>query len=324
MRGLGILGEMYGALHAKNRQGHASLERYLGDMHTNKVALITGANKGIGHAIASELAARGFTVLVGARDATRGEAAVKRIAGDARASALDVTCADSIAAAAARIRRELGRLDVLVNNAGIAAGGAARKATLADIRRGGAPSAASLDEVRAVFETNVFGVIAVTQAMLPLLREGPAGRIVNVTSRIGSLTAITDPAFSHAWDWRRRLRALEDRPQCNNRRVRTRARRHLHQGEPGVPWLHRDRLERPQRIADGRRSGARAGAPRAAWARRTHRVILERRRLDPVVNPRGLVAPCRGAQIVAERRRIVPSGAPGLPSARWNERRTID
>ena len=150
-------------------------------MHENKVALVTGANKGIGLAVATELAARGFTVLVGARDAARGEAAAKRIAGDARAIALDVTRADSIGAAAAQIKRELGRLDVLVNNAGIAASAK--------------PSEASLEDVRAVFETNVFGVIAVTQAMLPLLRESPAGRIVNVSSRIGSLSAITDPAF---------------------------------------------------------------------------------------------------------------------------------
>jgi NAD(P)-dependent dehydrogenase (short-subunit alcohol dehydrogenase family) len=150
-------------------------------MHRNKVALVTGANKGIGYAIASALAAQGLTVLVGARDAARGEAAARRIAGEARPIALDVTRADSIAAAAEQIRRELGRLDVLVNNAGIA-----RNAT---------PSDANLEDVRAVFETNVFGVISVTQAMLPLLRESPAGRIVNVTSRIGSLTAITDPAF---------------------------------------------------------------------------------------------------------------------------------
>jgi len=150
-------------------------------MHENKVALITGANKGIGHAIAGELAARGFTVLVGARDASRGEAAARRIAGDARPIALDVTRADSIAAAAAQIRRELGRLDVLINNAAIA--------TTAT------PSEASIADVRAVFETNVFGVISVTQAMLPLLRQAPAGRIVNVSSRIGSLSAITDPKF---------------------------------------------------------------------------------------------------------------------------------
>jgi NAD(P)-dependent dehydrogenase (short-subunit alcohol dehydrogenase family) len=150
-------------------------------MHENKVALVTGANNGIGHASASELAARGFTVLVGARDASRGEAAARRIAGDARPIALDVTRADSIAAAAARIQRELGRLDVLINNAGIATFGA--------------PSGTSVDDVRAVFETNVFGVIAVTQAMLPLLRAARAGRIVNVSTRLGSLNAITDPAF---------------------------------------------------------------------------------------------------------------------------------
>jgi len=150
-------------------------------MHENKVALVTGANKGIGLAIASALAARGLTVLVGARDAARGEAAAQRIAGDARACPLDVTRADSIAAAVSRIQRELGRLDVLVNNAGIATFGTA--------------STTPIDDVRAVFETNVFGVIAVTQAMLPLLRAAPAGRIVNVSTRLGSLTAITDPAF---------------------------------------------------------------------------------------------------------------------------------
>ncbi|RYZ02585.1 MAG: SDR family NAD(P)-dependent oxidoreductase [Myxococcales bacterium] len=150
-------------------------------MHQNKVALVTGANKGIGLAIARALAARGLTVLVGARDTARGEAAAQGIAGDARAWALDVTRADSIAAAASRIQRELGRLDVLVNNAGIATFGTA--------------STTRVEDVRAVFETNVFGVIAVTQALLPLLRAAPAGRIVNLSTRLGSLTAITDPAF---------------------------------------------------------------------------------------------------------------------------------
>lgn len=164
-------------------------------MHDKPVALVTGANKGIGHEIAKELAARDYTVLVGARDLALGEAAAKQITGDARAIALDVTNADSIAAAAARIRRELGRLDVLVNNAGIAKGSAASESTLAGIARSGVPSVASLADVRAVFETNVFGVIAVTQAMLPLLREAPAGRIVNVSSRVGSMTTISDPAY---------------------------------------------------------------------------------------------------------------------------------
>jgi NAD(P)-dependent dehydrogenase (short-subunit alcohol dehydrogenase family) len=163
-------------------------------MNDKPVALVTGANKGIGHEIARQLAERGFTVLVGSRDLARGEAAAKEIPGDARAIAIDVTNADSIEAATAQIRRELGRLDVLVNNAGIVTSGATG-ATLAEIAENGTPSRAPLADVRAVFETNVFGVIAVTQAMLPLLREAPAGRIVNVSSRVGSMTIISDPAY---------------------------------------------------------------------------------------------------------------------------------
>jgi NAD(P)-dependent dehydrogenase (short-subunit alcohol dehydrogenase family) len=180
---------------AKNRQGGGRAGRYHRPMHEQPVALVTGANRGIGLEIATQLAARGLTVLVGSRDLARGEAAAGRIAGDARAIALDVTDADSIAAAAAQIRRTLGRLDVLVNNAGIARGARVAGATLGDIARSGAPSEAALADVRAVFETNVFGAIAVTQAMLPLLREAPAGRIVNLSSRVGSVTVISDPAF---------------------------------------------------------------------------------------------------------------------------------
>lgn len=167
-------------------------------MQDKPVALITGANKGIGHEIAKQLAARGYTVLVGARDLALGEAAARRIADDghdARAVSLDVTNAASIVAAAERVRRELGRLDVLVNNAAIARGAPAAEASIAAITRSGAPSVTPLAEIRAVFETNVFGVIAVTQAMLPLLREAPAGRIVNVSSRVGSMTVISDPAY---------------------------------------------------------------------------------------------------------------------------------
>jgi len=160
-----------------------------------QVALVTGANKGIGREIAKQLADRGYTVLLGARDLARGEAASKEMSGDVRPVQLDVTNAASIAAATRRIRAELGRLDVLVNNAGIALAADGGKASLAEIRQHGAPSRAALDDVRAVFETNVFGVIAVTQAFLPLLREAPAGRIVNVSSRVGSLSSITSPDF---------------------------------------------------------------------------------------------------------------------------------
>jgi NAD(P)-dependent dehydrogenase (short-subunit alcohol dehydrogenase family) len=106
---------------------------------------------------------------------------------------LDVTNQASIAAAAERIRNELGRLDVLVSNAGILHAGKPGR-PLEEMTKSDRLSVAPLDEVRAVFDTNVFGVIAVTQAMLPLLREAPAGRIVNVTSAGGSLTINADPA----------------------------------------------------------------------------------------------------------------------------------
>jgi NAD(P)-dependent dehydrogenase (short-subunit alcohol dehydrogenase family) len=99
---------------------------------------------------------------------------------------LDVTDQASIDAAVAWIRREVGRLDVLVNNAAIS-NAAKPGSSFEDIVKAGKPSVASLDEVRAIFETNVFGVLAITQAVLPLLREAPAGRIVNVSSTVGSL-----------------------------------------------------------------------------------------------------------------------------------------
>jgi NAD(P)-dependent dehydrogenase (short-subunit alcohol dehydrogenase family) len=156
------------------------------------VALVTGANKGIGLQIAKDLAKHGFTVLVGSRDLARGETAARSVGPDARAIQLDVTDQASIAAASRRIEDEIGRLDVLVNNAGIGHAGKPGR-SLKEIAQSGRPSVASLDEVRAVFETNVFGVIAVTQAMLPLLREAPAGRIVNVSSGSGSLTMNADP-----------------------------------------------------------------------------------------------------------------------------------
>src|SRR4249919_1109940 len=106
------------------------------------VALVTGANKGIGREIAKQLAERGYTVLLGARDLARGEAASKEMSGDVRALQLDVTNAESIAAAARRIRDELGRLDVLVNNAGIARAADGGSTSLAEIRQRGAPSRA--------------------------------------------------------------------------------------------------------------------------------------------------------------------------------------
>ena len=161
-------------------------------MQNKPVALVTGANKGIGLQIAKDLAEHGFIVLVGSRNLGRGQTAAKSVGADARAIQLDVTDQASITAAAQLIRDELGRLDVLVNNAGIAHAGEPGR-SLEEVSLRGRPSVASLDEVRAVFETNVFGVIAVTQAMLPLLREAPAARIVNVSSASSSLTMNADP-----------------------------------------------------------------------------------------------------------------------------------
>lgn len=165
-------------------------------MQDKPVALVTGANQGIGLQIAKELVAHGFTVMVGSRNLERGEAAAKEVGPDARALQLDVTEPASITAAVERIRDEFGRLDVLFNNAAISNAGKPGR-SLAEMRKSNRASIASLDEVRAVFETNVFGVIAVTQAMLPLLREAPAARIVNVSSSLGSLTLNADPAFPY-------------------------------------------------------------------------------------------------------------------------------
>jgi NAD(P)-dependent dehydrogenase (short-subunit alcohol dehydrogenase family) len=149
------------------------------------IALVTGANKGIGRAIADRLAGLGMTVIVAARDAGRGERAAAELragGGDAHAIVLDVTDPAAIRSAVAQVTSRFGRLDVLVNNAGISC-----RMPLQT------PGACDLSEVRAVFETNFFGVIMVTDALLPLLRGSRAGRIVNVSSVVGSVGHMTDP-----------------------------------------------------------------------------------------------------------------------------------
>jgi NAD(P)-dependent dehydrogenase (short-subunit alcohol dehydrogenase family) len=146
------------------------------------IALITGANKGIGYETALGLGAKKIQVLIGARDEGRGKAAADQLkaAGvNARFVKLDVTDPGTIQRAAEWIEKEFGRLDILVNNAGVAEWNAK-------------PSSVDLAKVREVYETNVFGPAALIQAMLPLLKKSKHGRIVNVSSSLGSLTLSSD------------------------------------------------------------------------------------------------------------------------------------
>ncbi|ROT33853.1 SDR family oxidoreductase [Micromonospora sp. HM5-17] len=149
---------------------------------STRVALVTGANRGIGRAIARGLGKRGCHVYLGARDEGRGRAAERELRAeglDVHFIRLDVTDEFSVTLAAKRIEEEVGRLDSLVNNAGI--GGPPLP-----------PSQTPIEQVRRTFETNVFGVITVTNTMMPLLRRSAAGRIVNVSSLLGSLRHAAD------------------------------------------------------------------------------------------------------------------------------------
>jgi NAD(P)-dependent dehydrogenase (short-subunit alcohol dehydrogenase family) len=155
---------------------------------TTGIALITGANKGIGLEIARQLGAQGITVLIGARDQKRGSEAAEKLQAeniDAHAVQLDVTNQQSIDAAANYIESEFGKLDILVNNAGIAIDNAP-------------PSQLDMEILRRTYDTNFFGVFAVTKAMLPLLHKSKAGRIVNISSGLGSLTQNSDPNYEYA------------------------------------------------------------------------------------------------------------------------------
>ena len=154
--------------------------------HNPKIGLVTGANKGIGYEVASRLAASGCTILLGARNQALGEAAASRLAAenlDVRFLPIDLDDPAGIAAAARKIDAEFGRLDILVNNAAIAAEG------------DGPPSTVSLVAIERDYKVNVIGAVAVTQAMLPLLRKAPSARVVNVSSGLGSLTKTADPRF---------------------------------------------------------------------------------------------------------------------------------
>jgi NAD(P)-dependent dehydrogenase (short-subunit alcohol dehydrogenase family) len=166
-------------------------------MQEKRVALVTGANQGIGLQIAKDLAARGLTVLLGSRSLERGEAAAREVGLGAFALQLDVTDQASITSAAERVRNEFGRLDVLIQNAAISNTKRRPGQSVEEYAKTMRPSNVAIDEMRAVWDTNVFGVLAVYQAMLPLMRKTPGSRIVNVSSGVGSLTTNSDSAIPY-------------------------------------------------------------------------------------------------------------------------------
>lgn len=175
-------------------------------MPDRMVTLVTGANKGIGREIARQLAELGHTVIVAARSAdagTRAATELREVGGDIPSIVLDVTDAASISTAVETVRDRYGRLDALINNAGISG-------RPGEDFAGQEPATANVDDIRYIFETNVFGVIAVTTAFLPLLRLSDAPRIVNVSSSAGSLTHTSDfsnPTPLPSATCRRRLRS---------------------------------------------------------------------------------------------------------------------
>jgi NAD(P)-dependent dehydrogenase (short-subunit alcohol dehydrogenase family) len=151
-----------------------------------KVALITGANRGIGLETAKQLGEKGVTVVLGARKLSDAEAAAAKLTGqgvDAYAIQLDVTKPADRAAAAKFIQDKYGKLDILINNAGIAGGDFFTNTT----------SKTTEEELKSVYETNFFSVVALTQQLLPLLKKSEAGRIVNLSSILGSLALHADP-----------------------------------------------------------------------------------------------------------------------------------
>ncbi|WP_413624377.1 SDR family oxidoreductase [Luteibacter sp. Lutesp34] len=155
---------------------------------SQKVALVTGATRGIGYETVRQFAEAGVTTLLAGRDPARTKAAADKLKAEGlpvEPIALDVTDAGTIQKAAAEVKARFGKLDILVNNAGIIVDDLAK-----------APSEQSLDAWRETFETNLFAVVAVTQAFLPLLKAAPAARIVNVSSILGSLTLHLDPTSS--------------------------------------------------------------------------------------------------------------------------------
>jgi NAD(P)-dependent dehydrogenase (short-subunit alcohol dehydrogenase family) len=154
-----------------------------------KIALVTGANKGLGFEISRQLAQQGIKVVMGVRDAAKGQVAMNQLLQDglnAEFQRLDVTDSESIEAVRGYLDKTYGKLDILINNAGVY------------LDSGQQPSEISLDIIRQTLETNFIGAVAITQALLPLIHKSEAGRIVNMSSGRGSLTQHSDPSCHYA------------------------------------------------------------------------------------------------------------------------------
>lgn len=166
----------------------------------NKIALVTGANTGVGFQIAKALSENNYTVFLGVRNLEKGKDAASQLGENAIAIELDVTRQNTIAATVKEIQQQFGKLDLLVNNAAISHAGKPGR-TVEEVVASNKPSIASLDEMRTVWETNVFGVVAVTQAFIPLLKNAEGARIVNVSSGLGSLTLNLNPEFPYRFGY---------------------------------------------------------------------------------------------------------------------------
>lgn len=232
-------------------------------MATKRVALVTGANKGIGLEIARQLAGKGITVLVGARDQAKASAAAEQLKSeglDAHPLPLDVANQSDIEKAAAEIQQKFGQLDILINNAGVSDAG------LPDV---------TPEKFRSVYETNVFGPFALTRALLPLLKASPAGRIVNQSSVLGSLSSIskgqggtfTSPAYTSS---KAALNMLD-------RGHGSRTQRHERQSERHPSRLGKDRHGRTRRTPDRRRRRQNRSRPCPDRTRRPQRSLPAQR-----------------------------------------------
>ena len=200
-----------------------------------KIVLITGANKGIGFEVSRELGRAGFTVLLGARDAVRGEEAAGKLRGeglDVRFVPADLNRAvESGTALAKRIGEEFGHLDVLVNNAAIVD------------REDGPASSVPLETLRRTFETNFFGTVAFTQPLLPLLRAAESARIVNVSSGLGSIAINGDPSTPYYHAKVLGYNAVQGSSEHVHRRSGLWSAGYPDQGQFSLPRVYRDRSE---------------------------------------------------------------------------------